>query len=158
MARKAGKGFKAMFDEARKHRAYWAEWACVEMTRRQEMSWSSNLDALVGSGEPVTIAASGKGWAVRDSSGDPVTAKDFPSPKDARQFCRAVGLKVGKPRKRKPKFGTPEWDAMFARICREAVKRREKHGFMACPKCGAGHTNKTLSCRKCEYKAKVPGE
>lgn len=31
----------------------------------------------------------------------------------------------------------------------------EKFGFTKCPKCGASHTNKTMTCRKCEYKVSM---
>jgi hypothetical protein len=37
-----------------------------------------------------------------------------------------------------------------------AMRTRRRYGFVVCPTCGTGHTNKTICCRNCGYKKSVP--
>ena len=46
-------------------------------------------------------------------------------------------------------------DITIKEIMRRNKDIREKYGFIKCPECGTFHTNKTMTCRKCEYKVKV---
>ena len=49
-------------------------------------------------------------------------------------------------------WNSPAWKAKIAESDRKTREKRKKYGFMCCPKCKTRHTNKTLSCRECEYK------
>lgn len=45
-----------------------------------------------------------------------------------------------------------EFECFLEQKREEGRKRRELHGFIWCPRCNCGHTNKTLWCRECEFK------
>ena len=50
-------------------------------------------------------------------------------------------------------WGSPAWEDRMAQVNARILARREKVGFISCPKCRAEHTSKTVTCRKCGYQA-----
>lgn len=65
------------------------------------MSWSSNLDLIIKSGEEVHIKGGDKGVQILDSTGNPVCARPFTSFAEARRFCAQFGVKFKDDRKKK---------------------------------------------------------
>jgi len=52
-------------------------------------------------------------------------------------------------------WDSPAWKERLRASHEKAMKLREKYGFICCPACNVGHTNKTICCRNCGHKAKT---
>ncbi len=48
-------------------------------------------------------------------------------------------------------WNSPAWRRRMESMEKKAREKRDKHGFLVCPNCNTGHTNKTLCCRECKY-------
>lgn len=52
-------------------------------------------------------------------------------------------------------WNSPAWKAIMKEAENRSRAKREKFGFVWCPECKAGHTNKTICCRECNYKVEI---
>jgi hypothetical protein len=57
------------------------------------MSWSSNLNLIIKSGEEVHFKGGEKGVQILDSTGNQVCERPFTSFAEARRFCAQFGVK-----------------------------------------------------------------
>lgn len=64
------------------------------------MSWSSNLDLIIKSGEKVHFKGGKDGVLILDSSEQPVCARPFTSFAEARRFCSQFGVKFEETKKK----------------------------------------------------------
>ena len=49
-------------------------------------------------------------------------------------------------------WNSASWKKRMAEIERKVAAKRERYGFVECPKCGCAHTTKTLMCRECGWR------
>lgn len=57
-----------------------------------------------------------------------------------------------------PDFGSVNWKLMVKEMDRKQRDYCTAYGFVTCPRCQTSHTDKTMTCRGCNYQVVVAEE